>query len=58
MVVAVAWVKRVVMVSRLVDVDVTMAVSVTVVVSGVWGNHEEQKLSPMVGSAVIAAKHW
>lgn len=46
------------MVSRLVDVDVTMAVSVTVVVSGVWGNHEEQKLSPMVGSAVIAAKHW
>lgn len=56
-VVAVVKVKTVETVARLVWVDVTVAVSVTMVVSGVWDNQEEQKTSPMVGSMVMAARH-
>lgn len=44
-------------VARLTLVEVTVAVSVTTVVSGVWDNQEEQKACPAVGSTVMAAKH-
>lgn len=55
--VAVVKVTTAVTVSKLVWVEVTVSTSVTTVVAGVQDSHDEQKASPMLGTAVMAARH-
>ena len=57
MIVAVVSVSVVNAVSRLTRVDVTVSMSVTVVVAGARDSHEEQNDSPTAGSALTAPRH-
>lgn len=57
MTVAVVKVTTAVTASKLVWVEVTVSTSVTTVVAGAHDSHDEQKASPMLETAVMAARH-